>query len=86
MYYAYVIKSQFSGKIYIGQTNNLKKRLKRHNKIISSKKTSYTYKNKGPWALVYKEKFPNRKDAIRREKQLKTAQGRKFIKKLILHP
>ncbi|MGI6278559.1 MAG: GIY-YIG nuclease family protein [Patescibacteria group bacterium] len=83
MYYAYVIKSQFSGKIYIGQTGNLEKRLQRHNKIINNKKTSYTYKNKGPWVLIYKEMFPGRKEAIKREKQLKTAQGRKFIKEYI---
>jgi putative endonuclease len=83
MYYAYVIKSQFSGKIYIGQTSNLGKRLQRHNKIINNKKTSYTYKDKGPWVLIYKEVFLSRKDAIEREKQLKTAQGRKFIKEYI---
>ncbi|PIS15270.1 endonuclease [Candidatus Shapirobacteria bacterium CG09_land_8_20_14_0_10_38_17] len=83
MYYVYVIKSQSSGKIYIGQTSDLEKRLKRHNKIINIKKTSYTYKNKGPWILVYKEIFSERKDATKREKQLKSAQGRKFIKEYI---
>lgn len=42
-----------------------------------------TNKNKGVWQLIYLEKYPNRKTAILREKQLKSYQGRKFIKRLI---
>ena len=86
MYYAYAIKSKFTGKIYVGQTNDLEKRLKRHNKILKVKTTSYTYKNKGPWVLVYKERFSTRKKAIKREKELKSYQGRKYIKSKIREP
>ncbi|OGY42939.1 MAG: hypothetical protein A2729_02680 [Candidatus Buchananbacteria bacterium RIFCSPHIGHO2_01_FULL_39_14] len=42
-----------------------------------------TNKNKGVWQLIYLEKYPNRKTAILREKQLKSYQGRKFIRRLI---
>ena len=35
------------------------------------------------WELVYFEKFENRKEAINREKQLKSYRGRQFIKEKI---
>ena len=82
-YYLYVIRSDSSGKIYIGQTSNLKIRLRRHNQELPSKEKSYTAKNKGPWRLVYKERFSTRKEVIKREKQLKTSRGRAYLKKKI---
>jgi len=82
MYYAYAIKNN-NDKIYIGQTSNLEKRLKRHNGILKNKKSSYTYRNKGKWKILHKEKFLTRKEAMAREKYLKSYRGREFIKKLI---
>ena len=88
MFYVYVIKNSQNGKIYIGQTSNLEKRLKRHNDKLSNKRKSFTYKNKGSgkWILVYKEEFEERKDALKREKKLKSFQGRKFLRDKILGP
>ena len=86
MFHVYVLKSQSTGKIYIGQTANLDKRLKRHNLMLPTKSSGYTYKNKGPWKLVYKEVMPTRKAAMIREKALKEHQGRQFIKRLIMGP
>jgi len=88
MFYVYVIKNSLNGKIYIGQTSNLEKRLKRHNDKLSNKRKSFTYKNKGSgkWILVYKEEFEERKDALKREKKLKSFQGRKFLRDKILGP
>jgi putative endonuclease len=88
MFYVYVIKNSLNGKIYIGQTSNLEKRLKRHNGQLFNKRKSFTYKNKGSgeWILVYKEEFEERKDALKREKELKSFQGRKFLKDKILGP
>ena len=80
MYITYVIENE-DGCIYIGQTNDIEKRLKRHNGEIVSKKSSYTYKNKkGKWELIHTEKFKTRSESIKREKQLKSYQGRQFIK------
>jgi predicted GIY-YIG superfamily endonuclease len=31
MYFTYILESEFSGKIYIGPTNDLVSRIKRHN-------------------------------------------------------
>jgi len=77
--FVYALYNQESNKIYIGQTNNVDRRLKEHNK--SNK--HYTGKICGQWELIYKEESNDRSSAIAREKQLKTSRGRAFIKNLI---
>jgi len=82
----YVLKNSVTHKIYIGQTNDIEKRLKKHNSVLKNKKTSYTSKNinNGVWKLIYKEEKTTRCEAITREKQLKSYQGRLFIKSLFI--
>ena len=77
-YYVYVLKSESSGKSYVGQTQDLEKRLWAHNNGLSS----YT-KGRGPWKLVYSEEFETRSQAMGREKFFKTGHGRDFIKKIL---
>lgn len=84
MFTVYVIQNT-DNKIYIGQTANLQNRLKRHNNQLVSRKKSFTYKNKGTWTVVYKEEFSTRLEAINRERQLKSYQGRKYIREKILN-
>jgi putative endonuclease len=80
MYFVYVLYSKAFDKIYIGYTSDIYKRLKAHNH----------YKNKGwtkkyqPWEIIYKESIPLKNNAIIRERQLKSSQGRAFIRSLIL--
>jgi putative endonuclease len=71
----YVLKSLKSGKLYIGQTQDLTSRLEQHNNGSSP----YT-KNRGPWVLVYKEVFSSRSEAMIRERFFKTGKGREFLK------
>ena len=66
MYYVYVIQSTVTYELYVGFTNNLKKRLVEHNT-----NKSFSTKNKSPWKLVYYESYRNEEDAITREKRLK---------------
>ncbi len=66
MFCVYVIKSKKDSSIYIGYTDNLKRRLTEHNKNQSN----YT-KGKGPYDLVYFEGYKSMKDAKYRETQLK---------------
>ena len=82
MFTVYVLRNEVSGKIYIGQTNNFEKRIKQHNDENFDER-AYTSLNKGKWLLVYKEEFSTRKEAMIREKQLKSSRGRNFIKKTI---
>lgn len=77
--FVYVLKNK-EGKIYIGQTNDLKRRMEEHNETG----VSYTSKYR-PWTLIYSEAYDKRGDAIRREKFLKTGVGRDWIRKNILH-
>lgn len=83
MFYDYVLKDEMSGKIYIGQTGNFEKRIRQHNDPEFDRR-SYTKLNKGKWALVHKESFMTRKEAIKRERELKSSRGRNFIHSKIL--
>ena len=75
MYFVYIIKSLKYNRHYIGFTENLNERLRRHNK--GDVKSTKFY---GPWKLVYFEKFDNKKDARKREIFLKkTAKAREEI-------
>ena len=80
MYYVYVLYSVKYDKIYIGQTNNVKKRLIEHN----SGKHRYT-KRYTPWQVIHTEKFNTRAEVMKREKQLKSHQGRKYIREELLN-
>lgn len=86
MYCTYVLVNELSGKIYIGQTENLEKRLDQHNNPNFNLfgKNAYTKINQGKWNLVYSEEFQTRAEAMRREKALKSSRGRKFIYTKIL--
>ncbi len=46
-YYVYVLRSVSTGKIYIGQTNHLLRRVEQHNDPNCTL-TRYTKRNKGP--------------------------------------
>ena len=83
VFFTYAIYNKIRNKIYIGHTNNLKERIKRHNDLLPSKSTAYTRKNSGFWKLIYSEKSKTRKDAVQREKELKSSRGRKFIRNII---
>lgn len=80
MYFVYAIFNKTVGKIYIGQTKNIEDRLKIHNDGIFK---GYTSRFDGIWTLIYSEKVPSRKDALIREKQLKSFRGREFVKQYI---
>lgn len=85
MYFLYVLKNKTSGKIYIGQTENLEKRLNQHNNR-GFHKNSYTKINKGLWEIVYKETYKTRQEVYKREKELKSSRGRNFIHNVIIGP
>ena len=83
MFAVYVIQSKETGKIYIGQTSDLQNRLKRHNKEFLYNPKVYTAKHKGPWKIVYEETYKTRKEAIRKEKYLKSHAGRNYVRSVI---
>ena len=76
MFTVYVLYSSKFDKLYIGYTTNLKQRMISHNYLG---KKGYTLHYR-PWTLVHTESFQTKKQAMRREKQLKSGQGRQFIR------
>ena len=66
-FYVYIITNKTNKVLYIGVTNNLKRRIYEHkNKLVPGFSEKYNI-NK----LIHFEHFDNINDAIRREKQLK---------------
>jgi len=79
LYFVYVLYSKRADRIYAGHTDNLALRLERHNqgKVRSTKPYS-------PWEIIYTEPFSTRGEAMKREKALKSYQGRQFIRNMLL--
>jgi putative endonuclease len=78
VYYVYILQSRKNGKLYIGQTNNIDRRVEDHNTGLGGK---YTRQN-SPWILVHSEQHPNRVSAVRRERYLKSTRGSQEKKQL----
>jgi putative endonuclease len=76
-YQVYVIKSKKNGSLYKGYSLNAKDRLIQHNLGKSNYTSKFT-----PWELVYVEQVDSLQEAIKREKYLKSAAGRRFLKKM----
>ena len=77
-YCVYVLLSLKDDKLYIGYTTNLKQRLTDHFHG-KSKATA----PRRPFRLIYCEYFYSKKDALRREKYLKTTAGKKGLKLIL---
>jgi len=70
MYYVYILKSNKDDNLYIGYTNDLRRRLKEHNTSFSK-----ATKSRLPLKLVYYEAYLSEKDAKEREFKLKRFSG-----------
>ena len=82
MHYLYILQSESTGRYYIGQTDNLERRLSEHNdSCYTGSKTTKRFK--GPWKLIYSEEYKTRLEAMARERQIKGWKSRKAINGLI---
>jgi putative endonuclease len=79
MFFLYILESISSGKLYIGQTNNLEDRLKRHqeNRNLSTK-------GRGPWELLFSQAFITRSEAFQLEQKLKNWKSSIRVKEWIV--
>ena len=75
MYYVYLLRSNQDGKFYVGYTADLVKRMEDHNKGVVQ-----STRNRRPLELIYYEACATQQDALHREKYLKTAYGKRYIK------
>jgi putative endonuclease len=73
--YVYVLRSLKDNQFYVGLTRDLPMRVQQHNNglVASTKK-------RVPFELVYWEGCLNPSDAAQREKYLKSAWGKRYIK------
>jgi putative endonuclease len=73
--YVYVLRSLQDNQCYVGLTRDLRARVQQHNKglVTSTKKRL-------PFELVYWEGCLNESDAAQREKYLKSAWGKRYLK------
>ncbi len=77
----YILFSENHNKIYIGYTSNLIQRFYSHN-LLSTKGYTLRYR---PWEVVFVQFFSTKKEAMKREKELKSSRGRDYIRKQILN-
>ena len=76
MFVVYVLHSVNYNKIYIGFTTDLEKRFLSHNELATK---GWTIKFR-LWKIVHTEDFKSKAEAMKREKELKSHQGREFIR------
>ncbi|MBK7390390.1 MAG: GIY-YIG nuclease family protein [Bacteroidetes bacterium] len=79
MFFTYALYSDTFNIIYVGKLT-ICKRINEHNGLGAFKTWACRYK---PWRLLYVEEFSTRQDAMAREDQFKSGQGRKFLRSLI---
>jgi len=79
-YYVYVLLSEKDNQFYTGYTSNLNNRIELHNegKVESTK-------NRKPLKLIYWEGCLNQQDATRREKYLKSGNGKIYLRNRLSH-
>ena len=77
MFHVYVLRSEKTGRRYIGSSQDIESRLGEHNSG-----QSLATKHGIPWRLVHQEHFPTRAEAVRRERFYKTGKGRDFLDQL----
>ena len=77
-YFTYILQSQKDGRFYIGQTQDISIRFKKHNKGLSKYTSKFT-----PWNLIWFKELKYRKEAYAFEQHLKKMKSRQKIIKLI---
>lgn len=77
MFYTYCLQSLRFRKLYIGFTDDLKRRFFEH---TTGRGGDYTKKN-GPWRLIFYEAHVNKKDAQEMERFYKSGYGKEILKK-----
>ena len=70
MFVVYAIESSSRRRVYIGQTNDIEKRLRFHNSGYVKSTSKDT-----PWYMIAMESFSTREQARWCEKQLKNSKG-----------
>jgi putative endonuclease len=77
-YFVYILRSEKDGKYYIGSTHDVLSRLAFHNAGLQR-----STKSRIPFIIVYSEECAEKKQALIREKEIKSYKGGQAFKRLI---
>lgn len=78
MYFVYILRSVTDKKLYIGFTQDIKKRFSEHQARLV-----FSTKGRGPFKLIFFEAYLSKTDALRREKYFKTNKGKRTLKLML---
>ena len=77
-HFVYILYSASKDRYYVGSTSDVENRLTRHN----SGATPSTKAGR-PWEVLYMEEHRSKKDALKRENQIKRMKSRVYLEQLI---
>ena len=75
MFHTYKLESEKTGRLYIGQTNEIIERLRRHNSGKNLSTKAYL-----PWRLLFSVQFSFRSEAVQLEIKLKAFKNPQKVK------
>ena len=76
-YFVYILRSESTGVLYKGFTTCIERRLFEHNNGLTRYSSS-----RGPWKLIFLEKFESKREALIMERKLKRCNP-KYLETLI---
>lgn len=74
VFYTYILQSASSGRLYIGQTTDMVRRLQEHEEGITP-----STRKRGPWELIYCCESETRQGAVALERRLKGWKNRQKV-------
>jgi len=77
-HYVYILKSQATGRYYVGSSANPDQRLRDHN----TKPKGFTARHR-PWAMVFLQDLGTKASAQAAERKIKSWKSRKMIEKVL---
>jgi putative endonuclease len=81
-FWAYILRSESSDRLYCGSTDDLERRVRQHNdRAYRGSKTTKRFE--GPWRLVWHQEHLSRSEAMRRERRIKGRGIGRFLDELV---
>ncbi|MCP4249066.1 MAG: GIY-YIG nuclease family protein [bacterium] len=81
-YSVYIVENP-AGRLYVGQTEDLARRIEQHNDPAHNPK-KFTTRHAGPWTLVWHEEYADRASAMARERSIKGMKSSRWIREHLL--
>ncbi|MCH7736997.1 MAG: GIY-YIG nuclease family protein [Chloroflexi bacterium] len=74
MHYIYILRSERTGRYYIGSTGDVQNRVEEHN--AGRTKSTKAFR---PWRLIHQEEYDSQSEARKREMQLKSWKSHSYL-------